>query len=1103
MKVKLYIAVITPLLFALISGLQAQSLSISIQLNNVPQVLSEWQNRPASLRMTIKNNTSKLLLATPYIEISNQKGAVANNGAMSGEFIELRPGANTFYADQLLPAYGINYIRGLPDEPLNGGSYEICLNVDISGNGIEGETQYRQCVQWTVAQTPVKKVEKIIYSGAQLLAPVNNLRVTEEKNRVLRFSWTPVRPSPDLSVTYLLGVYKITPEETPEEVMAGRAPIWEMPVVGSTRISWPSTQPLAENGHYFWTVRPVNNLGEALLPSPGISEIRRFQIDCDVKRLIPKTPDGLYHIELPIPEKFSLFQQPNFQQDICWEPLPLEGLNYQLHYTKSVCNSILSDSLPYPFAPFIPPSEEEEKINYLTYEIEKLNAEQKLWQDFAAKHVQRFIWAENEIEKWESLVDDFEEVAMEWPEVLQPLNDVKCDQEEVCCGDHSCCHALNVCSSSERELYLNRLKCQEDQLENLRHRQLYHLLSFLGLFTRKKFISETQPKLIAYKAYFRIYHHLVGLFRHLEGSQTQQFLPFMDVLKRYPDLRYQAPNIYRRLIASTSSNSCWQELATILDEAEHAKKLPPSTLITALDEHFRLISPERYEAMGKTRGGNNESIEKHLQSAYEYTQCLLSFSINKKEHIDACQPISQEVVECLESSKRKLNEEKQRLVDKGIRSREIYWESMSDSIQRVFEEVVKELGSNWKEEVCQSGGRFSLPGAQTESAITFKEQLAKKLGRKICFLNFGINIDCTSPQLPITLSHSYPLLRRNENCCSIQTELSWQLSNPFSASGKDPVCVSLPNEGILKTFNDQLAILNPQAPSLSYDDITAGRWSVSVRDSLGIIQGYSPQKIFELRETQAEDLMLLPEDTTNCGCQNQVYLNHKEISSGSKLLMTETNQSYKIRIEGQCEGGCQSGPTYISIQPPAIRQMHKDGTKFIDLPFLTFGENIIEYNFPQTGLYTIKAGQICNGHLCESSFEVEILPSIKQNPVLSDWHKQIPVEKNGYCLSGLYKVDIDTAWQYTAFNDLNVGVKSKVDFLIKSSCLMDCEQLPQYIWTLKDPGGKEQIIEEASNMVNYHFKKAGLYQIIVKELFPCSDGLEPRQTSFLVTVGAE
>ena len=80
----------------------------------------------------------------------------------------------------------------------------------------------------------------------------------------------------------------------------------------------------------------------------------------------------------------------------CWQPLPLEGFNYQLQYTKSVCNSIISDSLPYPFASFIPASEEEERINQLTYEIEKLNSEQKLWAAFSAKHVQRFIWAEVE-----------------------------------------------------------------------------------------------------------------------------------------------------------------------------------------------------------------------------------------------------------------------------------------------------------------------------------------------------------------------------------------------------------------------------------------------------------------------------------------------------------------------------------------------------------------------------------------------------------------------------------------------------------------------------------------------------------------------------------
>ncbi len=293
------------------------SFNASAQLNNFPVTCTPFFVPQYNLQWNNFYTSSNFLKINLYLKDNKQGGdvnvflrfrleRVGVSIVNSPDFIATKPIKLSFGASQTLTGVDIseNFLpqnllaQGIPEDFVrNGGSLPDGLwTIYVTAYEADGSRGYRQISNEGVGQT-------MVFYGQppMLLSPGNGSEIDNSFSPNFLFNWLP-RAGAGVGglsgIAYEFELWELDTEEDPNEVVAGKRPIFTS-TVNSPMYLYNATKPFLVTGkRYAWRVRVIDASGNNKYENDGYSEVWAFRYGLlcgEVKKIVLSPIGGRFY----------------------------------------------------------------------------------------------------------------------------------------------------------------------------------------------------------------------------------------------------------------------------------------------------------------------------------------------------------------------------------------------------------------------------------------------------------------------------------------------------------------------------------------------------------------------------------------------------------------------------------------------------------------------------------------------------------------------------------------------------------------------------------------------------------------------------------------
>jgi len=908
-----------------------------------------------------------------------------------------------------------------------------------------------------------KRTHRVEYPKLRLITPRDGAKIIEPNPL---FHWSITRPIP--GAKYVLKIFELKSSET-KIAATSDIPFFQRKTT-STSFRYPlSAKPIEKGKNYAWQIQVLDKAGDPLGENEGKSEIFLFN---------HKETKKSYSIKLISPEENA--EIPSGKIKFCWEPIPVEDVNYTVYYTHKDCDSLTEGaegSQSHPFAPLLPDSAARRKV--LELKTRKRNLEAKLshWQKYCEETVPRMLESSLKNQKaWEEAKELLETMAKSLRDELDFSLSEDCQIEERCCNNRPCCEGLDPCKEADLETYKERMKCLQDQINSLNNIFNISTAEFLRLYTRWRNGADHRATMAFYNAYFSLIDDIIGLVT----SALDAITPDMeDVLEQIIEETLAAggctlaPEWCDAIENARTLKEKMGVVKSLMASARSSGSMPPAFIVAMV----QAMAQQAASATGVGVSGwenFSHTMLGQLRSAYEALVCLLELNQIRIASYRDCDEFCSRLIECLQQEIAEIEKEIKEIEQENARERTEYWEEEREKIKVAMEQVLSELGVGWYDKCCKEGtGEIRIPG-DGECARVAEQALRRSLGDKACFMTFVIRCH---PDGRVTIEHSFPSRERREDCCEPQVERTEGIGR---REGNPP-------EGGNVCYPES----EREREEMGRRTLPAGGWRVEAEDGEGNLLGESPSRGLNPRRIRTEPYHKpTPIDSVECECNVTLVINGKPVKNNTTVRNLKKGTKQTISVKGNCGKDCALGPQSITIQPPLVFNAAFGAPIVFLSPPITVNTKKTVYDFPYPGLYKVTVIQFCeDGSSCDASFNVVISEKKKPKPLdpddIAGFHPGAGCG-NAYCLEVLYSISGKKDFKTISFNYLELRKPSELELRLKSSCFPKCKGKKVVTWEIKEPDGKKVIKKDANLYeIKYDFNKVGLYHICVIETAVC------------------
>ncbi len=909
-----------------------------------------------------------------------------------------------------------------------------------------------------------KRTHRVAYPELRLIAPKDGAKIIEPNPL---FRWSITRPIS--GAKYVLKIFELMPEQ------AKIAAVSDIPFfrrkTTSTSFRYPlSAKPFEEGKKYAWQIQTLDAAGYPLGENEGKSEIFLFNYR-------ERTKES-YSIKLVSPEEGA--EIPSGEIKFCWEPLPVENVNYTVYYTHKGCDSLTEGAegtRSHPFAPLLPDSAARRRV--LELRVRKRNLEAKLshWQKYCEETVPGMLESsQKNQEAWEKAKEELKAMAELLRGELNFSLPEDCPVEDRCCNNRPCCEGLDPCKEADLETFKERMNCLQNQINSLNNIFNGSTAEFLRLYTRWRNGADHRATMDFYNAYFSLIDDIIGLITSALDAIT-------------PDAEEVLEQIIEETLASGACTLApeWCEaiqnartvkekmgvVQSLMASARSGGSMPPAFIVAMVQAMAQQAASATGVAVAGWDNFANVMINQ-LRSAYEALACLLELNQIRIASFRDCDEFCSRLIECLKAEIKETEEEIERIEEENARERTEYWEEERERIKVAMEQALSELGVGWYDKCCKEGtGEIHIPG-DGECARVAEQALRRSMGDKACFMTFVIRCH---PDGRVTIEHSFPTRERREDCCEPQVERTERIGG---REGNPP-------EGGNVCHPES----EREREELGRRTLPAGGWRVEAEDGEGNLIGESPLRGLNPRRARTEPYHKPnPIDSVECECNVTPVINGNPVKNNTTVRNLKKGTKQAISVKGDCGKDCASGPQSISIQPPLVFNAAFGAPIVFLPPPVAVKVNKTTYDFPYPGFYKVTVTQFCeDGSSCDASFNVEISEKKKPKPLdPGDITGLSPAGGcgNAYCLKVLYSISGKKDFKTIHFNSLDLGKTEELELRLESSCFQKCKGTKVVTWEIKEPDGKK-VVKKGPDLyeIRYDFNEVGLYHICVIETAVC------------------
>ena len=905
-----------------------------------------------------------------------------------------------------------------------------------------------------------KITQRVEYPELRLISPRDGTKINDPNTT---FNWSLTRPVS--GIKYVIKIFEIESDES-KIAAASNIPFFQRKI-SATSLRYPtSAKSFKEGKKYAWQIQALDEAGYPLGDNEGKSEIFSFYY---------KEAKKSYPIKLISPEDGA--EIPSGQIKFCWEPLPIENVNYNIYYTHETCKSSSEASRAHPFAPLFPDSASQSRIQEL--QIRKQNLETMLehWRRYCDEEVKKML--ESSIknqEDWEKAKEQLETMAQSLRNELDIPLPENCPIQERCCNNRPCCEGLDPCKEADLETYKERMRCLHNQINSLNNIFNISTAEFLRLYTRWRNGADHRATMAFYNAYFSLIDDIIGLVTSALDAITPDVEEILEEIIEETLATggcALAPEWCEAIENAGTLKEKMGVVKSLMASARSSGSMPPAFIVAMV----QAMAQQAASATGVgVSGWENfaNTMLGQLKSAYEALVCLLDLNQIRIASYRDCDEFCNRLIECLEEDIAETEEEIEEIKEENAAERTEYWEEERETIREEMEQALSDLGVDWYDRCCKEGtGEIRVPGGG-ECARLAEQALRRRLGDKVCFMTFIIR--CL-PDGRVTIEHSFPSRERRESCCEPTAEQTERIGRREENPEGGNVCYPESER---------------EREEMGRRTLPSGGWRVEAHDEEGNLVGESPMRRLHPSRPGDEPYYKPPLiDSIQCECDVTALINGKPVKKNTTVKNLQIGIKQTISVKGDCGKDCSLGPNNIIIQPPLVFNAAFGAPIVFLPPPVTVKTQKTTYDFPHSGIYKVTVMQFCeDGSSCNASFNVEIL---KKRPPKTlkpdDTLGTAPAGRcgNAYCLEVLYVISGKKDFKTIRFNSLDLGKTEELELRLKSSCFPKCKDKKIVKWEITEPDGKKIIKKDADLYeIKYDFNKTGLYHICVIETAACS-----------------
>ena len=910
-----------------------------------------------------------------------------------------------------------------------------------------------------------KITHRVEYPELRLISPRDGTKINESNPM---FNWSLTRPSS--GTKYIIKIFELESDES-KIAATSDIPFFQRRT-SATSLRYPtSVKSFKEGKKYVWQIQALDETGYPLGKNEGKSEIFSFNY---------KERKESYPIKLISPEDDAEILPSQIK--FCWEPLPVENVNYNIYYAHENCESSSEENRAHPFAPLLPDSASQSRIRELQIRKQNLEAKLEHWSRYCEEEIATML--ESSIknqEAWEEAKEKLETMAESLRNELDVSLPENCPIQERCCNNRPCCEGLDPCNEADLETYKERMRCLHNQINSLNNIFNISTAEFLRLYTRWRNGADHRATMAFYNAYFSLIDDIIGLVTSALDAITPDVEEILEEIIEETLATggcTLAPEWCDAIENARTLKEKMGVVKSLMASARSSGSMPPAFIVAMV----QAMAQQAASATGVgVSGWENfaHTMLGQLRSAYEALICLLEINQIRIASYRDCDEFCRRLIECLEKDIAETEEEIEEIREEAAAERTEYWEEEREKIRGEMEQALSDLGADWYDKCCREGtGEIRIPG-EGECAKIAEQALRRRLGDKACFMTFIIRCH---PDGKVTIEHSFPSQGKREDCCEPTVEQTERIGR---REGNPP-------EGGNVCYPES----EREREEMGRRTLPSGAWRVEAHNGEGNLIGESPIRRLHPARPDGEPYYEPPPiDSIKCECDVTPLINGKPVKNNTSVRNLQIGIKQIISVKGDCGKGCSLGPNNITIQPPLVFNAAFGAPIVFLPPPVTVKAQKTSYDFPYPGLYKVTVTQFCeDGSSCDASFNVVI--SEKKKPKVSDADATVGLLPaggcgNAYCLEVLYANSGKKDFKTIRFNSLNLGKTEELELRLKSKCFLKCKGKKTVTWEIKEPDGKKVVKKDVGLYeIKYDFNKVGLYHICVIETADCSGSMK-------------
>ncbi len=905
-----------------------------------------------------------------------------------------------------------------------------------------------------------KITHMVEYPELRLIAPKNGARIIEP-NPIFR--WSISRPIS--GARYVLKIFELMPGKA-EIAAVSEIPFFQRRTT-STFFRYPlSAKSFEEAKKYAWQIQALDGTGYPLGGNEGKSEIFSFSYREKARES--------YTIKLISPEEGA--EIPSGEIKFCWEPIPVEDVNYTIYYTHRDCES-LTEGRPHPFAPLLPDSNAQRRIRNLRTRKRNLEAKLEHWQRYCEEEVAEMLRSSLENQQaWEEAKEQLKAMAESLRDELNFSLPENCPVGDRCCNNRPCCEGLDPCKEEDLETFKERVRCLHEQINSFNNIFNGSTAEFLRLYTRWRNGADHRATMDFYHAYFSLIDGIIGLITSALDAITpdeEEILEQIIEETLSSGACTLAPEWCDAIENAKTAKEKMGVVKSLMASARSSGSMPPAFIVAMV----QAMAQQAASATGVAVAGWDNFADvmiNQLRSAYEALICLIQLNQVRVATFRDCDEFCRRLIECLREDIAEIEGEIAEIEEENARERTEYWEEERERIRGEMEQALSELGEGWYDRCCREGiGEIRIPG-DGECAREAEQALRRALGDKACFMTFVIRCH---PDGRVTIEHSFPSRERREDCCEPEVERTERIGQ---REGNPP-------EGGNVCYPES----EREREGMGRQTLPAGGWRVGAHDGEGNLIGESPLRGLNPRRMRTEPYHKpTPIDSVECECVVTPLINGKPMKNNTTVRNLQKGIKQTISLKGDCGKNCSPGPQSITIQSPLVVSAAFGAPIVFLPPPITVNAKKTLYDFPYPGLYKVTVTQFCeDGSSCDALFNVFISEKRKTKPLDPDDIAGLAPGGgcgNAYCLKVLYAISGEKDFKTISFNTLDLGKTEELGLRLESSCFKKCKGKKEITWEITEPDGKKVIKKDQDLYeIKYDFNKVGVYHICVIETANC------------------